>query len=83
MANYNSSYTGAQVDAAIGTVQAGVAHSPVLGLSTNTDHDPVIRLTYTQGGETLTSPVAFDKDDFVIQSNHIKLNISSATGQSF
>ena len=83
MANYNSSYTGAQVDAAVATVRAGVTSSPTLSLSTNASGDPIINLEYTQGGTTLNSPVIFDQDDFVIQSNHIKLNISSAAGQSF
>ena len=75
MANYNSSYTGAQVDAAIGTVQAGVAHSPVLGLSTNSSGDPIINLSYEQGGTAQNSPVQLSQDNFVIQSNHVKTKL--------
>lgn len=44
-----------------------------LGLNTNTDNDPIINLEYIEGDEHKNSPVAFNKDDFEIVSNHIKV----------
>lgn len=45
-----------------------------LELNTNTDLDPIVNLKYELDGDTLNSPVAFSKDDFKIENNHMRVD---------